>query len=110
MFDASNFLFESLNGTINNVDFSEALALQTKTSALINSKSRELKSLIQELQGRIAHYQGRFQRGVLVSNGLKENLRAISKRVELLDEAMAREHPIEYNQAKDKVMERTLSD
>ncbi|CDO94977.1 unnamed protein product [Kluyveromyces dobzhanskii CBS 2104] len=110
MFDSSKFLFESLNNSINNIDFSESVAIQAKTSALINSKSRELKSLMKQLQEKLDYYDKRFKRGATVSTQLKVNLQMLSKRIATLSELFAKQFPIEYNQSKEKVMERTLND
>ncbi|QEU61394.1 Kxd1 [Kluyveromyces lactis] len=110
MFDSSKFLFESVNNAINDIDFSESLAIQAKTSALINSKSRELKGLIKQLQEKLDYYNERFKRGAVVSSQLKVNLQMLSKRIATLDDLFSKQFPIEYNQSKEKVMERTLND
>lgn len=110
MFDSSKFLFESLNNTINSIDFSESLATQAKTSALINLKSRELKSLMKQLQERLQYYTDRFKRGAAVSSELKVNLQMLSKRIATLDALISKQFPIEYNQSRDKIIERRLDD
>lgn len=110
MFDVSNYLFESINKSLNSIDFSEAIALQTKTSAVVNSKSRELKALIKELQERLKYFANKYEEGALISHELKQNFREISRRISDINDSMLRRFPIEYNQAREKVLERTLND
>lgn len=107
MFDASKYIFNSLVQAINSADFSESLSLQTKTSAVINSKSLELKQLIDSTKTRLTHMQGRFERGAQVSRKIKYNLKTSNNQIVQLNGRLRTEFPIEFNQARDKILERT---
>ncbi|AET37965.1 Kxd1p Ecym_2216 [Eremothecium cymbalariae DBVPG len=106
MFDTSKFLFESLTQAFNSVDFSEAISLQTKSSAMINSKSTELKMLIDEVQEKLKYYHIVFENGGHTARRIRHNLRDIARKVEKLKPIFAKDFPIEYNQSIEKVYDR----
>lgn len=110
MFDTSKYLFDSLAQAINGVDFSEVLSLQTKTSASINSKSRELRSIVNETREKLKFYQTRFETGAIASKRIKHKLNEITKKIEKLKLLHLQNYPIEYNQAKDKIYDLQLND
>lgn len=110
IFDISKYVFESIKQAIDESDFSEALALQTKTSAVINAKSLELKQLIDETKIRLPELQEKFKKGQLTSKNIKRNLEQSRSRIETINALLQTDHPIEFNQARDKILERTLDD
>lgn len=99
LFDTSKYLFESLSQALSSVDFSEAISLQTKTSAIVNSTSRKLNVLIVETQNKLKYFTEVFERGAATSQRIKTNLQAISKNLEKLKTVIAKDYPIEYNQS-----------
>ncbi|AGO13080.1 AaceriAFL077Cp [[Ashbya] aceris (nom. inval.)] len=106
IFDTSLYLFESLTQSLDSVDFSEALSLQTKTSATINSKSRELQLLVGEVQVQLRQLQTAFEQGQHTAQRVRHNLRDITRGVESLKQTFARSFPIEYHQALERAYER----
>ena len=108
MIDVSKYIFESLMQAIESADFSESLAYQTKTSAQINAKSLELKRLINETQSKISSLQERFEKGVQVSRNIRKNLEYAKKSVEKIKGILETDYPIEYNQARENIMERNF--
>ncbi|SCW00473.1 LAFE_0C04962g1_1 [Lachancea fermentati] len=110
MFDSSKYIFQSLVQSLNSVDFSEAIALQTRTSGLINSKSREIKKLVTDVQERLKYLETRFERGAKTSSRIKHNLKQFTHQVEQINAAFETDYPIEFNQAKEKVYERNFDD
>ncbi|SMN19001.1 similar to Saccharomyces cerevisiae YGL079W KXD1 Putative protein of unknown function [Maudiozyma saulgeensis] len=106
MIDISKYIFDSLTHAIEEVDFSETLALQTRISGTINFKSLELKDLIDKTQERLLTLRQRYESGVVVSNKLKENLDYSRKKIDEINSMLGTEYPIEYNQARDKILER----
>lgn len=110
MFDVSKYIFQSLVQSINSVDFSEAVSLQTKTSGLVNSKSRELKKLMEEVQQKLQHFQEVFHDGAKTSKRIKYNLQQASSKITRINRAFETEFPIEFNQAKERVYDRNLDE
>lgn len=110
MIDVSKYIFDSLKQAIESADFSESLSCQTKTSARINTKSLELKQLIDQTQSKMLYLQERFERGVLVSKNIRHNLNHTKKSIDRINNVLRTDYPIEFNQARDKIMERSLSD
>ncbi|CUS23200.1 LAQU0S08e04324g1_1 [Lachancea quebecensis] len=106
MFDISKYLFQSLSQALNAADFSEAIALQTRTSGLINSKSRELENLSQEVQQKLRYFETRFSQGAQTSKRISRNLQHISKQVDKIGSAFETRYPIEFNQAREEIFER----
>ncbi|CAI4061788.1 Kxd1p SKDI_07G1780 [Saccharomyces kudriavzevii IFO 1802] len=110
IFDVSRYIFDSLKQSIDSTDFSEALSLQTKTSAIINSKSLELKQHIDEMKTRLVQLQGKFENGVATSRRIKHDLETSRKNINYLDSALRVDFPIEFNQAREKILERKLNE
>lgn len=109
MFDCSKYLFQSLSQALNAADFSEAIALQTRTSGLINSKSRELEKLSQEIQQKLQYFEARFAKGAQTSKRITRSLQYASKQVERINGVFQTRYPIEFNQAKEEIVERRSS-
>lgn len=110
MFDVSKYIFESLSQAIDSADFSDAISLQTKTSAVINSKSLELKHLIQTTRLRLEHFKERFETGARVTKTIHHNLQYSKERIDRINSVIGTKYPIEFNQAKEKVIERQSDD
>ena len=110
MVDISKQIFDSLCHAIEDVDFSETLALQTRISATINFKSLELKDLIDKTQERLQILKRRYETGVVVSNKLKDNLDYSRRKIDEIDSMLRTEYPIEFNEARDKILERNFED
>lgn len=110
MLDVSKYIFESLVQAIDAADFAEAISLQTKTSAVINSKSMELKQLIEATKIRLSQFKERFERGAQTSRIIRHNLQYSKERIDRINAAMGTEFPIEFNQAREKVLERQYQD
>ncbi|KAG0670459.1 KxDL motif-containing protein 1 [Maudiozyma exigua] len=110
MVDIPKQIFESLSHAIENVDFSETLALQTRISGTINFKSLELKDLIDKTQGRLQVLNQRYETGVVVSRKLKENLDYSKRKIDEINSFLGTEYPIEFNEARDKILERHFED
>lgn len=110
IFDVSRYIFDSLKQSIDSTDFSESLSLQTKTSAIINSKSLELKQHIDEMKIRLAQLQGKFENGVATSRRIKHDLETSRKNIDYLNSALRIDFPIEFNQAREKILERKLNE
>ncbi|CAI4039199.1 hypothetical protein SMKI_07G1730 [Saccharomyces mikatae IFO 1815] len=110
IFDVSRYVFDSLKQSIDCTDFSEALSLQTKTSAIINSKSLELKQYVDEMEVRLNRLQEKFESGVATSRKIKHNLETSRKNIDYLNSALRIDFPIEFNQAKEKILERKLNE
>ncbi|AMD21352.1 HER073Wp [Eremothecium sinecaudum] len=108
MFDTSKYLFESLWQALNGVDFSEAISLQTKTSAIVNSKSRELIMLIEETEEKLRYFSEVFDVGEQTARRIKNNLEDITRKVDKIKPFLGRDFPIEYNQSMEKIFDRTL--
>ncbi|CAL9732978.1 biogenesis of lysosome-related organelles complex 1 subunit Kxd1p [Monosporozyma unispora] len=110
MIDISKYIFDSLKQAIEAADFSESLSYQTKTSAQINAKSLELKQLIDQTQSRLLYLQDRFERGEQVSRNIRNNLTHTKKSIERINNTLRTDYPIDFNQAREKIIERTLDD
>lgn len=110
IFDVSRYIFDSLKQSIDSADFSEALSLQTKTSAVINSKSLELKQYIDEMKSRLTQLQEKFENGEATSKKIKRDLKTSRKNIDYLNAALRVDFPIEFNQAREKILERRLNE
>ncbi|CAI4062983.1 hypothetical protein SUVZ_07G1680 [Saccharomyces uvarum] len=110
IFDVSRYIFDSLKQSIDSTDFSESLSLQTKTSAIINSKSLELKQHIDEMKIRLVQLQRKFENGVATSRRIKHDLETSRKNIDYLNSALRIDFPIEFNQAREKILERKLNE
>lgn len=110
MIDVSKYVFESLKQAIDSADFSECLSYQTKTSGQINAKSLELKQLIDKTQSRLLFLQDRFEKGAQVSKNVRNNLSQTKKRIDRINDVLRTDYPIEFSQATEKIMERTLNE
>ncbi|AQZ11223.1 KXD1 (YGL079W) [Zygosaccharomyces parabailii] len=110
MLDVSKYIFESLVQSIDSADFSEAISLQTKTSAIINSKSMELKQIIDDTKVRFHQLKERFERGAITSRKVRHNLQYSKEKIDKLNALLRTDYPIEFNQAREKVLERQLDD
>lgn len=110
MLDVSKYIFDSLMQAIDSADFSEAISLQTKTSAVINSKSMELKQLVDETKVRFTQFKERFERGAMTSRNVRHNLQYSKNKIDKLNALLRTNHPIEFSQAREKVLERQLDD
>lgn len=108
MIDVSKYIFDSLKQAIESADFSESLSYQAKTSAQINAKSLELKQLIDQTQSRLLYLQARFERGEQVSKHIRNNLNTTRKSTERINNILRTDYPIEFNHARDKILDRTL--
>ena len=101
MLDVSKYIFESLVQAIESANF-----LQTKTSAVINSESTRLKQLIETTKEQLASFKDRFERGAETSKLIRQNLQYSKDKIDRLNAELGIAHPIEFNQAKEKVLER----
>lgn len=110
IFDVSRYIFDSLKQSIDSADFSEALSLQTKTSAVINAKSLELKQYIEEMKIRLTQLQEKFENGEATSRKIKHDLETSRKNIDYLNAALRVDFPIEFNQAREKILERKLNE
>lgn len=110
MIDISKQIFDSLCHAIEDIDFSETLALQTRISGTINFKSLELKDLMDKTQERLQALKRRYETGVVVSNKLKENLDYSRRKIDEINSILGTEYPIEFNEARDKILERNFED
>ncbi|CCE93511.1 Kxd1p TDEL_0G01440 [Torulaspora delbrueckii] len=106
MLDVSKYIFESLVQAIESANFAEAISLQTKTSAVINSESTRLKQLIETTKEQLASFKDRFERGAETSKLIRQNLQYSKDKIDRLNAELGIAHPIEFNQAKEKVLER----
>lgn len=110
MLDVSKHIFDSLMQAIDSADFSEAISLQTKTSAIVNSKSTELRQLIEEAKIRFSHFKGRFEKGSLTAKNIRNNLNYSRDKIEKINSLVRTSYPIEFNEAREKILERPLDD
>ncbi|CCD26685.1 Kxd1p NDAI_0I01160 [Naumovozyma dairenensis CBS 421] len=108
MFDVSKYIFESLTQAVESIDFSEAFQSQTKTSAVINSKSLELRQLLNMTKKQLNHFQERFENGVVVSNRIKRNIIDARRKINKFNDELRTQYPIEFNQAREKIIDRQL--
>ncbi|SCU80596.1 LAME_0B03884g1_1 [Lachancea meyersii CBS 8951] len=106
VFDVARFVFQSLSHALDSTDFAQATAIQTRTAGLINARSRELEQLVEALQQRLPRLETRFAQGARVARQIKRRLERCNEVVELLGRAFQREHPIEFQQAREEVYER----
>ncbi|CCF57214.1 hypothetical protein KAFR_0C02210 [Kazachstania africana CBS 2517] len=110
MIDVPKYIYDSLTQALESVNFSESVALQTKLSAVINSKSLELKQLIDEANEKLSHLRVRYQRGIATSQNIKANLNYSKEKIKKINSLLSVDFPIEFNQARDKILERQLDD
>ncbi|SCU93656.1 LANO_0E04456g1_1 [Lachancea nothofagi CBS 11611] len=110
MFDISKYVFQSLSQALNTADFSQAMAVQTRTSGLINSKSRDLKNLADTLQEKLRHFEVRFAQGAQTSRQISKNLSQYASQIEHINQVFQRQYPIEFNQAREDIIERNSSE
>lgn len=110
MLDVSKHIFDSLMQAIDSADFSEAISLQTKTSAVINSKSTELKQLVDETKVKFGQFKERFEKGSLTSKNIRNNLQYSKDKTEKINALVRTNYPIEFNEAREKILERRLDD
>lgn len=110
MLDVSKYIFESLVQAIDSANFAEAISLQTKTSAVINSESMKLKQLIDTTKERLVGFKERFERGAETSQIIRRNLRLSKDKIDRINAELGVNYPIEFNQAKEKVLERQFDD
>lgn len=108
LFDITEYIFDSIVQSTNACDFSEAFALQAKTSAVINSKSMELKNLIEQTKVRLPELQAKFKNGTQTLRTIRKNLDNAKSRIQVMNDVLQTDYPIEFNQARDKILERTL--
>lgn len=110
MLDVSKFIFDSLIQAIDSADFAEAISLQTKTSAVINSKSMKLKQLIDSTKEQLAHFKTRFERGAETSRIIRHNLQQTKETITKINAEFGTAYPIELSQAREKVLERQFEE
>ncbi|CEP62438.1 Kxd1p LALA0_S05e05666g [Lachancea lanzarotensis] len=103
VFDVSRYIFQSLAHALNSADFAQAIAIQTRTAGIINSRSRELAQLVDTLQQRLPHLEARFARGSQVARQIHRRLERCSGRVKQVEKVFEKGYPIEYQQAKEEV-------
>ena len=53
-------------------------------------------------------FQDRFDKGTLVSAQIKRNLNESRSKVKRINDMLGTDYPIEFNQARDKILERQL--
>lgn len=106
MLDVSKYIFDSLVQAIDSADFAEAISVQTKTSAVINSKSLELRQLIDSTRVQMVQFKDRFQRGIETSRRIRQNLQYSKEKIDKINAEIGTAYPIEMSQAKERVLER----
>lgn len=110
MLDVSKYIFDSLVQAIDSADFAEAISLQTKTSAVINSKSMRLKQLMDTTREQLARFRTRFEQGAETSKTIRHNLQQTKDAIAKITAELGTEYPIELNQAREKVLERQFDE
>lgn len=108
MFDVSKFLYDTFTEAIESVDMSEALASQAKSSAIINAKSLELNRLIHETKARLKSLRDRFEHGANTVRSTNKKLKSIEHHVEMINDKLRTNYPIEFSQARERIIERQL--
>ena len=108
--DVSKYIFDSLVQALESTSFSETLARQTKISGIINFKSLELKELIEQTQVKLRDLRAKYESSLIISERIKQDLRYARRKVKFISGIMQTDFPIEFNQAREKVLERNYGD
>lgn len=106
-FDAVEYFLQSINASLSTLELDKSIVLQSQLSGLLNDKSKLLALKIDELQDFLSEYKARiseYQSKTIPS--LVSGLHSSEKRILRLNHYMKKNHPIEYQKSKDKVLNR----
>ncbi|CCH59340.1 hypothetical protein TBLA_0B05060 [Henningerozyma blattae CBS 6284] len=108
--DVAEYIKSTLLTSLDNPDtFATALSLQARTSAIINTKSLQLQQLINESTDILKRLKTRYANGIIISNRINKNLIYCRKKIDLLSNNLRLNYTIEFNNAREKILERKLT-
>lgn len=124
--DHAEYFSKTLSHAMESVQLDKSLAAQAQLSGQINNKNQKLLEKQAELAKKLSDLKGLYEYH-LASNrigDLEKDIRGISVRIEALKKGsqksllfgsrpqigVAGRYPVEYNQARDKVLERSEND
>ncbi|CDR46825.1 CYFA0S26e00496g1_1 [Cyberlindnera fabianii] len=108
-FDPVAFLKGSLDTALTRMEFSRSVAVQAQMSGRIKSKEMELLALQDEATRRLVELQQTFKKGIRNLQTVARDLKQNQLRAQHLTKAVQAKHPIEFSQARDKVVSRNIS-
>lgn len=106
LFDPVTYLTDTLENALSSLEFSKAVAKQAKISGQLKSKELELLRLYEESQSRLQELHDTMQRGLKTLHIVYKDLKLNKHKVEAASQRISNKYPIEYNQARDKVLRR----
>ncbi|KAF8423240.1 hypothetical protein EV426DRAFT_534259 [Tirmania nivea] len=101
--DLVALLTERLSSAFDPIPLDRSLAVQTQTSGMLNSKTRELMALQEEAAARLAQTKRSFMEGMRVAKEVKADLDYVHKRVMNLQKKTQQKYPVEYMMARDRI-------
>lgn len=107
-FDPVEHLQVSLDNALSSLEFNRSLALQAQISGQIKSKELELLAMQEEAQRELVELQKVFKQGLKTVRLVSKELTHTAQRVRMLQRVVEDRHPIEYSQARDKVVSRAI--
>jgi hypothetical protein len=106
-FDSVKYFADSLSGALSSAEFNRSMVLQAQTSGNLKSKEMELLQLQNEAQERLQEYKVRFKQGMKLLQQVSKDLKWANSKTQQLEAHISLRHPIEYSQAKEKVLSRS---
>lgn len=106
-FDSVKYLVDTLNSALSSVEFTRSIALQAQTSGNLKNKELELLQLQAEAQDQLQDYKFRFKEGLKLLQKVSKDLKWAKNKVEVLEYHVRSKHPIEFAQAKEKILSRS---
>ncbi|CAI5758591.1 unnamed protein product [Candida verbasci] len=129
--DHASYFQDSLSNAMDSIEIDKSLALKAQISGNINNENQKLIEKNQQLKESISRLQELFKKNFAVSNDskiskvdqMKNDIVNIEKRIKKLTNGyeskgifknkkvmgVAQKFPIEYNKARDKVLERQIN-
>ncbi|RLV94113.1 hypothetical protein JA1_001973 [Spathaspora sp. JA1] len=125
--DHTNYFVSTLNTALDSIELDKSLVLQAQISGHLNNENQKLlekrKVLIEKLHNLQSLYNDHFQasdKKPSKIDQMKSDIGNLQQRIEKLKygsktifkskEGVVKKYPIEYNQARDKVVERLVDD
>lgn len=108
VFDPVEYLHSALDGALASMEFNKSLALQAKLSGKLKNKEFELLTMQEEAHRRLRELQDVFRKGAKTVESVSRELKAGEKRAQQLTRHVEKGFPIEFNQAREKVMTRPV--
>jgi hypothetical protein len=110
LFDPVEYLQNSLDSALSSIEFNKSLARQAQLSGQLKSKEFELLKLQEEAHKRLIELQKLFKEGLKDVHTVSNELKQANHRIRALNKHAEGKYPIEFSQAREKVLSRNIAD